>query len=170
MTTAAAVARAHLPPGVGVVYGALWACTAAGVGLAALAGVELTTGAPRDALPARPGVAVDLFAHNALVMLWPLALLWLGWAQIPVARIVGDGLVSVHVVGHGLLIGSALGAHPDTWRYLPHLPVEWLALAVPAGAWLAAGTAGRVNPIRGLIVTAVLLAGAALMEIYAVPL
>ena len=25
---------------------------------------------------------------------------------------------------------------PELWRYLPHLPLEWLALALPAAAWL----------------------------------
>ena len=160
--------RGQLRP-LALAYGLLWACTAAGVGLAALGGVELTTGTPRDALPARPNVAVNLVAHNTLVAIWPLVLVALGWAAIPIARTLADTAIASHLLGHGLLVGSALGSHPDTWRFLPHLPVEWLALAAPAGAWLAARTAGHVALMRTLLLTAALLIAAACMETYAVP-
>ena len=171
MTTAVATPRraSVWPRPVTAPYGALWACTAAGAALTA-AGVELTTGTPHDALPARPDVAVDLLVHNALVALWPLALIALGWAAIPVARTVADALIAGHLAGHGLLVGNALAAHPDTWRYLPHLPAEWLALSLPVAAWLAARRDGRAPVPRTLALTVGLLVVAAVVETYAVPI
>lgn len=157
-----------------VCYLALWAATGAGTGLA-LAGVHLiTVPAPRDALEPNLATAMELFAHNALVALWPLALTALGWHGLTGIRLVGDALLAAQLVAHGLLVGSALGQHPETWRYLPHLPLEWLAIATPAAAWL---TARRGRPARpaattlaagaGACVAALL--GAAPIETYLVP-
>lgn len=170
MTRAArAIAPRRAAP-VAVSYTALWAFTAAGALLAAAGLLELTSGAPRDALPARIGVAVDLTAHNAPVALWPVGLVAAGWAAIPVARTLGDVLVTAQLAGHGLLVGSALGAHPDLWRYLPHLPVEWLALTIPAAAWITARRGDRMPLIAAGLLTGLLVAGAALLETYAVPI
>lgn len=151
------------------VYGALWASTAAGGALAEL-GVELTAGTPRDALPARLHVAAELFTHNALVALWPLVIAALGWPAIPIARAVADAAITGHLLGHGLLVGNALASHPDLWRYLPHLPVEWLALALPAAAWITARRSEDVAPLFTTSLTALVLAAAALLETYAVPI
>lgn len=151
------------------VYGVLWAFTAAGAALGGL-GLGLTEGTPRDALPARLETAAALFAHNAPVALWPLALTALGWAAIPIARQVADALITGHLLAHGLLVGNALNSHPDVWHYLPHLPVEWVALALPAAAWIAARRTSDVAlPTTGAL-TALALAAAALLETYAVPL
>jgi hypothetical protein len=169
----AAAVRTTAPRRVGraaVACAVLWALTATGALLAAAGLLELTSGAPRDALPARPGVAVNLAAHNALVALWPAGLVAVGWAAIPVARTAGDILVAGQLAGHGLLVGSAVGTHPDLWRYLPHLPVEWLALSLPAAAW---ATARRNEPpllIPTGLLTTLLVVGAALVETYAVPI
>ena len=131
---------------------------------------------PHDALAARTSTALALLAHNTPVALWPLALSALGWHAFPVARTAGDVLITGQLVAHGLLVGSALGQHPAVWRYLPHLPLEWLALALPAGAWLTARTlpagptAARFVGLA-LIAASCLaaLAGAAAMETYLVP-
>lgn len=166
---ASAIAPRRTGP-VAVSYTALWVCTVAGALLAAAGVLELTSGAPRDALPARIGVAVDLAAHNAPVALWPAGLVAAGWAAIPVARTLGDVLVVAQLAGHGLLVGSALGAHPDLWRYLPHLPIEWLALAVPAGAWVTARRGEPVHLMKTALLTGPLVASAAFVETYAVPI
>jgi hypothetical protein len=65
------------------------------------------------------------------------------------------------------------GAQPETWRYLPHLPLEWLALAIPAAAWRTAR--GQARPGRLQLVgvagcCVVVLAGAAVLETYLVPI
>lgn len=171
MTTAAArpiVPRRPRPTV--LAYAALWVGTAAGALLAATRRLDLTSGTPRDALPATVDIAVDLAAHNALVALWPIALVAVGWPAIPIVRSVGDVLVAGQLAGHGLLVGSALGAHPDLWRYLPHLPVEWLALAVPAAAWIIARRDEPVHVVKTVLLTGLLVVGAALVETYAVPI
>ena len=162
--------RSSGPGPVTAVYGALWAATAVGVVLTAAGPYELTSGTPRDALPARLSIAIELVADNAPVALWPLALLALGWASLPIARTLGDVLVTAQVLGHGLLVGSALGTHPELWRYLPHLPVEWLALAIPVAAWVAVRVGRPAQPIRNASLTVALVVVAALLETYAVPI
>jgi hypothetical protein len=156
---------------------AVWAATLAGA-LTALAGLHiLAARAPHDALPTSVGTGLELFAHNAPVALWPLALVAIGWPALPAARLLGDLLIAGQLLAHGLLVGSQLGQHPGTWRYLPHLPFEWLAIAIPAAAWLRARTrrartpdgddgVGLVGPLAACI--AALAAGAAI-ETYLVP-
>ena len=73
-----------------------------------------------------------------------------------------------------LLVGTALGERPGLWRDLPHLPIEWLAIAVPAAAWITARThpdareRWRLSGVVALSVTA--LVAAAVVETYLVPL
>ena len=151
----------------------VWTATAAGATLG-IAGVHMFAApAPHDALPATPGTAAGLLAHNALVTLWPLALIALGWSQLRGARAAGHALVAGQLVAHGLLVGNALGQHLALWRYLPHLPIEWLALATPAGAWLAAPRhtcRSRRWLGHNLAGVVALLTLAAIVETYLVPL
>lgn len=154
-------------------YLALWLATAAGAALAGAGLHFVVAGAPRDALEPSLDTASELLVHNALVALWPLALVAVGWPALAGARLAGDALIAAQLLSHGLIVGSAVGQHPDTWRYVPHLPLEWLALAIPAAAWLAA----RAHPARpagttvavaaGRCVAALL--GAAAIETYLVP-
>lgn len=156
-------------------YCGLWAATVAGA-LLALAGAPLVTlGFPHDALDAGVATATRLLAHNAAVALWPLALVALGWPALGGAGLLADGLIAAHLLAHGLLVGSAVAQHPDTWRFLPNLPLEWLAIATPAAAWLHARTrlgTSVTSPVElAGIATACLaaLAGAAVIETYLVP-
>lgn len=167
--TASGMGAPHVEPPL-VVYGLLWAFSAAGALLAALGGLDLTDGRPRDALPARPGTLLELVVHNAPVVLWPLALVAVGWAAIPIVRNVGDALIAGHLAGQGLLVGFAVGEYSGLWRYLPHLPIEWLALSIPATAWLTARKGHPVAAARSLLLTGLLITGAALVETYGVPI
>ena len=157
-------------------YAGLWLATITGAALAGV-GAELQHVAPpRPALEPTLSTLGELLAHNALVALWPLALIALGWPGLAGARRVADALVAAQLLAHGLLVGSALGQHPQLWRYLPHLPLEWLAIAIPAAAWL---TARRARPARpgwppaGVVAIATgalaALAGAAAIETYLTP-
>jgi len=154
-------------------FAALLALTAAGWVLGR-AGLELTSGAPRDALPARPETLVELLAANVPVALWPLALVALGWPAMTGVRVAGDLLIAAQLLGHGLLVGAALATHPSLWRFLPHLPLEWAALAVPAGTWLAArlrpGRTDHRELMQAGLLTGALLIVAAAVETYAVPI
>lgn len=159
----------------GIALAVLVALTAVGW-LAGRSGLELTTGVPRDALPAGPSTVLELLAQNAPVALWPLALVALGWPAIPAIRTLGDLLIIAQLLGHGLLVGAALAAHDGLWRYLPHLPLEWAAIAVPAGAWLTARSrpGGVALDRRALTwaggLTGALLIAAGAVETYAVPI
>jgi hypothetical protein len=153
---------------------ALLAGAAIGAALDAAGTPLVEAPTPRDALPASATTALELLTHNARVALWPLLLVALDWPKRPVTRLIGDALVAGHLIGHGAVIGSALAQQPGLWRYLPHLPLEWLAIALPAATWLAARSAA-IGPKHGVLaITAALilvtLALAALTEIYLVPL
>lgn len=159
--------------GIGVAYLALWMATGSGAAIGAVTGARLAHAAvPDDALAASAATALELLAHNAPVALWPLALVAVGWPDIPVVRIAGDALVAGQLLAHGLVVGDALAQHPQLWRFLPHLPLEWLALATPAAGWLLArrDLAGRQR-VAGLAATSIAaLIVAAGLETWAVPL
>lgn len=147
----------------------IWSATLLGA-IAGLLGIAAVGKTPHDALPASADSCAELLAHNAPVALWPLALVLLGWPALRGACLVGDALIAAQLLGHGLVVGVALASHADLWRYLPHLPLEWLAIALPASAWLDA----RRRTTRGLLGTAAACAaaliGAAAIETYMVPL
>jgi hypothetical protein len=127
-------------------YLSLWLATLMGAALT-LAGAELgRIDAPRPTLEPTLATAGELLGHNTPVALWPLALLALGWPELAGARLLGDALIAAQLLAHGLAVGMAVAQHPEVWRYLPHLPLEWLALAMPAAAWLHARTAHHAGP------------------------
>jgi hypothetical protein len=148
----------------------IWAATAVGA-LAGAAGLARATGEPSDALPATAGTAAELVAHNATVALWPIALVAVGWPWLRGVRCVGDALVATQLAGHGLVVGTALGARFDLWRFLPHLPLEWLGLAIPAAAWIRARTTseGRHAWLMSAAACLGVLVAAAAVETYLVP-
>jgi hypothetical protein len=151
----------------------LWASTALGAAGAAAGIYALGAPPPHDALDATPATAISLLGHNALTALWPLALIALGWPSLAGGRWLGDALVSAQLLLHGLVVGGALASHTSMWRYLPHLPVEWLALAIPAAAWMNARIrppAQRRELAAATAATLAALTAAAVIETYAVPL
>lgn len=155
------------------IWVALWAATALGAASAA-AGIDaLRTPPPYDALDTTPATAMSLLGHNALIALWPVALIALGWPSLPGVRWVGDALVAAELLLQGLVVGGALASDPAMWRYLPHLPVEWLALAIPAAAWMNARirpAAQRRELAAASAATLAALTAAAVIETCAVPL
>lgn len=154
-------------------YGVLWIVTALAASVAALTGAAIwSVGAPRDALPATTATALELLAANAPVALWPVAFAVLRWHVIPVARGVADALIAGNVALNGLLVGGAIGQRPELWRYLPHLPFEWLALSLPVAAWWLARrgdlTARGLARLTAATIAALVLAAG--LETWAVPL
>jgi hypothetical protein len=150
---------------------------AAAVGALAVFGVPGLAGAlypdaPKRALGENAAAALALLANNAPVALWPLCLVGLGWHEIPVVRLFADGLIAAQLAVHGASVGAALAAWPDLLRWLSHLPVEWSALALPCGAWIAArrgGSASRRSLAVYAALTVTLLALAAALETWAAP-
>jgi len=150
------------------------AAVAAGVAVLAVPdlGHSLYPHPPRPTLARDTGAALGLLAHNAPVALWPLALLALDWHEIPLARRAGDGLIGAQLTVHGATVGAALATWPELVPWLPHLPAEYAAIALPAGAWIAArrrGGGGRHELALTAALVLVLLALAAALETWAVP-
>jgi hypothetical protein len=129
---------------------------------------------PRDALHGSLGEIASLAAHNAGVALLPLGLLAIGWDQLRGVDHAGDALVAGMIIANGVSIGLGFArAGLELFAYLPHLPLEWAALALPAGAWVAfraqpprdrAQTLVYVAALTGLLVVV-----AAVVESLAVP-
>lgn len=152
---------------------ALTGAAAAGAAFA-LAGIDVVAvGEPHDALQNSAGTVASLARHNTAVVLWPLALVALGWGAIPVARTVGDALIAGQLLAHGAVLGNAVAQQPGLWRYLTHLPLELTALVLPVAAWIAArrGTPISRTGLAGIAgVVLALVVGAAACETYLVPL
>jgi hypothetical protein len=131
--------------------------------------------APHDAIPDSPGAVASLFAHNASVVAIPLGLGALGWERTAHLDRLGDLVVIVSLIANGAAVGYALArSGPELARYLPHLPFEWGAIALGAGAWHSLRLS-EVTDRTGLLLRAGTLAAgalllAALLEVYAVPL
>jgi len=154
-------------------YGTLWVVTIVAAAAALLTGLAIIeVGPPYDALDASIATAANLLAHNALVALWPLGLTAQRWAETPGSRTVADVVVAGQIVMHGLVVGGAIGQQPELWRYLPHLPFEWLGLALPAAGWLLARDGALTRrTLAGLAATTIAaLFVAAVLETWAVPL
>jgi len=135
-------------------------------------GHSLYPDAPRPALSGGAVATLELLAHNAPVALWPLALVLLGWHGIPVARRVGDGLIAAQLAIHGATIGAALATWPELARWLPHLPAEYAAIALPCAVWIAARRNGCPTPSQLALLasaTLALLAFAASLETWGTP-
>ena len=153
-------------------YAELWLLTATGA-CTALVGLRvMSVGTPHDALKPTFGTAASLLLHNAVVALWPLALSALRWNLHRPTRCLADVLVAGHLVAHGLLVGNALGQAPTLWRYLPHLPFEWLGIALPVAGWRSSRTEGVdaavLRRLAGEALAALVVAAG--LETWAVPL
>jgi hypothetical protein len=92
--------------------------------------------------------------------------------RVPAFRPVTDVWVGVTVAGNAALVGAAIGANGMTAVvWLPHLPLEWAALAnVTAGYLHGRRTAAPARTLaRRAGVATVLLAMASLVETLATP-
>jgi len=122
---------------------ALWALTgaltAAGVLLGVLVPSSAPAGIPHATLTGTPDEALSIFVHNMRVLAAPLILAAARWGTGRTTRAIGDAVVAATLLANPLLVGAALGRHgTELVPYLPHLPLEWAALSVATGAWLAA--------------------------------
>jgi hypothetical protein len=129
---------------------------------------------PHDAIADSPGTVATLFAHNAAVAWIPLGLAAIGWDRTRGLQMTGDLVVLASLIANGAAVGYALSRTGfELVAYLPHLPFEWSAIALPAGAWLClrrAYTQRRALLLRTLGLSAAALLLAAVIEVYAAPL
>lgn len=129
---------------------------------------------PRDALHGSLGEIASLAAHNAGVALLPLGLLAIGWDQLRGVERAGDALIAGMLIANGASIGRGFAqAGSELFAYLPHLPLEWAALALPAGAWFAFRARPPRERARALVhvaaLTGLLVVLAAVVESLTVP-
>jgi hypothetical protein len=159
-------------------YLAVWAITLAVAALTALVAGEsvrstlgLALGATVDP-PASPARVCLLAIHNLPICAWPLLLGSLRLRPGSRWRRLADIVVAACALANVLPVAAALGGYG--WAlvpYVPQLPLEWAALAVGFGSWVAErrqGLAGRER-LALLAAIAALALAAALLETYAVP-
>jgi hypothetical protein len=176
-----AVADAESSRGLGVILArtslAVWTLTAAAAlittalpPVGALARHELRLAlVPASAPPATRMLNVAL--TNAFAAGWPLLLALLDGPQRAI-RLVHRALLAGWLVVNVIPVGAAIGAYGTRiLPYLPHLPLEWTAIALALAGYLHARE--RQAPGRALLAPAlglaVVLIAAAALETYATP-
>jgi hypothetical protein len=146
-----AEARAHPERHVRLIalaYAAIWALTFVGALLGAIAPSLAPGGRPHPTLHGNPAEVVSIAAVNLRALSAPFILALFGFATGRRSRRLGDLVVGVLLAGNTLRVGIAIGRwHTALLPYLPQLPVEWLAAALAAAAWLTLRAGGRRQTI-----------------------
>jgi hypothetical protein len=168
----AAADRPRIAASAAAAYGAIWSATGAGL-LLALAFPTLGPGGPpHPTLHPSLGAVAAILTQNLRVLAAPYLLVIFRFGRTRRARLAGDVLVAAILGANALRVGLALGR----WQgrllpYVPQLPLEYLAAALAATAWIHARRGG-VNH-RSLCIlaalTALLLSGAAAAEVLLTP-
>jgi hypothetical protein len=144
--------------------GALIAATVPEVAERVRSSLALTLEARRHA---SPSVFLVLAVHNFAACAWPLALRGLALDRSRCLRIAFGISVAVALIANGAVVGVALGAYGlRVLAFLPHLPLEWAALAGGCAGWFDAGI--RLRSIS--LIVAVLVTVAAAVETWVAPL
>ena len=155
--------------------GALCALTAAAAIAGALDPRLLSATPPHPTL--RPTVAAwaAVLVSNARLLALPFLLAACGFGRGRWSRLIADAAVIGVLGANGVRVGLALGRwQTQLLAYLPHLPLEWTALGVAAGAWVQART-GRpadctaARLLAQAAVTVALLAAGAAIEVLLTP-
>lgn len=153
----------------------MFAATAAAALVELLDPSLFASSAPRPTLLPTLGAAAGIFATNIRLALVPFIVIALRFQSARASRLIGDVLLAGLLGGNAALVGLALGRWQDRLiPYLPHLPIEYLAIAAAAGAWLVVRRRGdHRGALRAsagyAIATVVLLAIAAVVEVLATP-
>jgi hypothetical protein len=154
------------------VVGGLCGFTALGAVLGALAPGLAPDQGPHPALVPTLGTAASILLTNARVIAAPYLLCVFRFGADHRARRVGDAIVAGILAVNALRIGVALGR----WQgrlipYIPQLPLEYLAAAVAASAWIAVRNqvaSGLALALSAVLSVLILMGGAAL-ETFATP-
>jgi len=128
-----------------------WVTLAAATALGAAAAVAWPTLGPASRPHATLHPSLDAIAsillNNLRVLAAPFILTAARFGATRSSRFTGDAIVATIFVGNAVAVGLALGR----WRealipFVPQLPIEYLAAATAAAAWL---DARRHRPARG---------------------
>jgi hypothetical protein len=118
--------------------GLLWVLTLAAAATSAAWPTLAPSTPPHPTLRGTAVEAVAILVSNLRVLAAPFVLALFRWPGNATTRRIGDLLVVALICENAIGVGLELGR----WRgqllpYLPHLPLEWLALATAGAAWLA---------------------------------
>lgn len=158
------------------VYAALWALTllaAAAVSAHAPLAAAVRAGLGFDLQP-RAGTAaeaVDIATTNLRVV-GGLVLAAVAVSASPAMRRVADPVVVLVCAANAALVGVAIGAYGGAAiRWLPHLPLEWAALASAVTLYCGARTSPRrpTAVVLHVVVGAVFVVAAAAVEVFLTP-
>jgi hypothetical protein len=115
---------------------------------------------------------IALLAHNLPIAAWPLLLGRMRARARPATRALADAMIVLCALANALPVGIALGGYGSALlAYLPHLPLEWAALALGYASWLAEreDPLGRGERSALLALIGCLLGAAAALETLAIP-
>lgn len=152
-------------------FAGLWITTLLGAAIGTAAPALSPGGRPHPTLHGSLNELVSITATNARVLSAPFLLALFRFPDHRRTRQVGDAFTAGLVAGNALRAGIALGR----WQarllpYVPQLPLEWLAAALAAAAWLTLRTgAQRQTALTYLAAVLVLVAAAAAVETLATP-
>ena len=129
---------------------------------------------PRPTLHPSAGAVASIALNNLRVLAAPFILVAARFERARGSRLAGDAIVAAILVGNAVAVGLALGR----WRgavipFVPQLPLEYLAAATAAAAWLGArrrdrGSGPRIAALN-VAATIALTAAAAAIEVLLTP-
>jgi hypothetical protein len=152
-------------------YAVLWTITLLGAVIGTIAPQLATAGRPHPTLHRSIGDMASIAATNARVLSPPFLLSFCRFPAHRRSRQLGDLLIAGILGANALRVGLALGRwHARLLPYVPQLPLEWLAAAVAAAAWLTLRSSHRTQTavayLAGVLVVVV---AAAAVETIATP-
>ena len=155
----------------------LIAATALGVVLELVDHDLFTSTPPHPTLLPTVGAISSIFVTNLRVAAVPFILIAFRFPSASSTRTAGDLVLTGILFANAVRIGLAIGRwQTQLVPYLPHLPLEYLAISVAAGAWLSArdrGVHGQRQPLRPTVayagVVVVLVVVAASVEVLLTP-
>jgi len=158
-------ARVHARP-IAAAYAGMWILTCLGAAIGSAAPGLAPSGQPHPTLHGTPSDFASIAIANARVLSAPFLLALFRIPSDRRPRQLGDLIVVVLLGGNALRVGLALGRdRVALLPYLPQLPVEWLAAALAAAAWLTLRTGARDRTgLAYLAAVLVLTAAAAAIE------
>ncbi|MGH2856940.1 MAG: hypothetical protein ACRDMJ_05585 [Solirubrobacteraceae bacterium] len=130
--------------------------------------------APHPALRPSVGAVVSILVNNLRVLAAPFVLAAARFARVRAGRLAGDAIVAAILASNAISVGLALGRWGTVLvRFIPQLPIEYLAAATAATAWLGARQSPtrptRLDLILQTSLTAALTAIAAVLEVLLTP-
>lgn len=155
---------------IAVCWIALAAATVFGAILAVAAPALAPATPPHPTLHPSADAVSSIVVNNLRVLAAPFVLVAARFERTRASRLAGDAIVIAILAGNGIAVGLALGR----WQgalipFIPQLPVEYLAAATAAAAWLDARRHRTGTSLRSAAATVGLTTAAAAIEVLLTP-